>query len=394
MSGSGKQAVLILFDNSVTSLDGDFPPNRLVAQRESVEDISRFYLRQNQESLVGFGTLAQPDYGIATALTRDQRRIRAGLDNVNRGTLVALEKSLRCAMIALRHKPADIPEKKIVVLLGSIHELTQSTTDELIQFTNKEGVSVDIIVFSSDTLNVDLLEKYCSSLIKPSQFFLITNTNNLRSAMDKIFLPGSVIEQEEIPGLAETLRLSQQEAGIGEYDDEFQRALQASMFETIRPLPANPEDIDETDPSIQEALALSKAVVQDEDIDMDDPELLYALQMSMKETNPEKNDDTQSLKDNLAASLKETHDSAPPSPSKSRASVQAESSAPIEQLLTQLLEKDNNKPSPSPKDSETTKARAKELADKVKTVINDRGQLASVLDEYGISIEEFDKLGK
>lgn len=323
MSGREKTAVITLFDNSVTSLDGDYAPNRLDAQKDAVEEISRIFLRRNPESMFGLGTLAMPNYGIVTAITNDKRRIRAGIDSISRGTVVALEKSIRCAMFALRHKPAVLTEKKIIVILGSHHDLTPATKDELVTFTNKEGASVDIVLFGNDHFEIELLEDYCKSLIKPSQLFQINEICNLRQAIQKIFTATTasgqpIIEEpmENDPQLEEILRISREEAGLT--DNDLQAVLQESLRhsetqEAPAPPPQNSipqtydevDDIDEGDEALQEALRLSMLANQpsqseappsqptqneaDEDDLENDPEFLAALSASQQvnETNEE-----------------------------------------------------------------------------------------------------------
>jgi hypothetical protein len=53
-----RQAVVAFFDNSLSSLNDDFPPTRLTAQADTIEVLAQLYLDGHPESVFGYSVLA------------------------------------------------------------------------------------------------------------------------------------------------------------------------------------------------------------------------------------------------------------------------------------------------------------------------------------------------
>ena len=122
MTAGDVQAVVILFDNSMSSINGDFAPNRLAAQKDAVEVLARTFLAR-RESRVGFGTLAGK-CGINTSLTSEARKLRINLESVTRDGEIHFEQAVKCGLYALKHRPKIINTRHMIILLGSKHDLT------------------------------------------------------------------------------------------------------------------------------------------------------------------------------------------------------------------------------------------------------------------------------
>ena len=61
---SNQTAALIFFDNSDTSIDGDYRPTRIQAEKETVESFCDFFRRGNMQSVFGSGGMADADFGL------------------------------------------------------------------------------------------------------------------------------------------------------------------------------------------------------------------------------------------------------------------------------------------------------------------------------------------
>jgi hypothetical protein len=90
------QAVVVFFDNSLSSLNGDFPPTRLIAQTDTIEVLARLYLDGNPESVFGYSVLAgcafrapaRPEADQQTPLHRPARGCRISRDGIDLDLIV------------------------------------------------------------------------------------------------------------------------------------------------------------------------------------------------------------------------------------------------------------------------------------------------------------------
>ncbi|KAH0795239.1 26S proteasome non-ATPase regulatory subunit 4 [Histomonas meleagridis] len=310
MSFNELQAVTILFDNSASSLNGDFLPTRFDAEKSTVETLARAYLRGNRESVVGFGTMADIDFGINTSLTKEARKIRQNLENVKRGGKVELEKAIKCGIYSLRHRPKEITNRRLIVILGSVHNVTNEKAEELAAFANKEGVNVDIVVFGDDPINIEPLKLFIDRLGEKSEFFKVDKgVTVLSDTVQQFFIsrrPTTTEPQGQQPApedqeddLQRAIRLSRQEAGIaGDEDPELQEALRLSMMDLD-----NQGTPNQTAQSVQTANQERDGVEPEQ---IDDPDLLEAMRLSMEtfdeenkpvENKNEENDDKKTEED-------------------------------------------------------------------------------------------------
>ena len=275
MSAAGDlQAVIILFDNSVTTIDGDFAPTRIDAQKATVEVLAGAFIRGNRETVVGFGTLAGA-CGVQVSLTHDLRKVRDYLDKVKRDGTVHFERAVKCALFALRHRPRDISFRHLIIILGSKHDLTEAAATELAQLVNKEGVCLDFVVFGDDGIDMGPLDKFAEGLgsgsryvkVPKSSAFLCDTVHDrlLRLSGDGGGFGGGAPMTEEAQ-LQQALRETAMDA-----DEELQRALLLSLAENQGGGDEAPAPEDREQP-------------QAADEDMDE-ELLAAIAMSNEE-NP------------------------------------------------------------------------------------------------------------
>jgi 26S proteasome regulatory subunit N10 len=272
------QAIFILIDNSFSSLNGDFVPTRLDAERSTVDVLARNYLQSNRESAVGFGTMGG-HFGVEMSLTRDLRRLRQNLDQIKRDGTVQFERSVKCAIYALRHRPKEIDSRRLIILLGSAHNLTEDQATSLAAMAVKEGVEVDLLAFGEDVSNIEPLKKFCEEC--NGKFYSIGKAAGVLC---------DIVQQELVRNNSAVVRRN-----TDELDEDIRLAIQLSLetggANIEQPPPEAPPELPPAPPSAPSEVKDPEQVTKVEDlgldIDLDDPELLAALSLSLEQTREE-----------------------------------------------------------------------------------------------------------
>ena len=161
------EATMICVDNSETSRNGDYLPNRYSAQRECVSIIYNTKAT-NPESAVGLLSMAAKSPSVLTTPQTNLGPLLAGLADTKIQGTIRLHTSISVAMLALKHRANKSQRQRVIVLLCS--DLASSTDSndaekELIRLAKKckkNNVSVDFVAFgdatSSETKSI--LEKF------------------------------------------------------------------------------------------------------------------------------------------------------------------------------------------------------------------------------------------
>ena len=268
MSAGDLQAVIILFDNSMTTIDGDFAPTRIDAQKTTVEVLASAFIRGNRETVVGFGTLSGA-CGVQISLTHDLRKLRDYLDKVRRDGTVHFERAVKCALFALRHRPRDISFRHLIIILGSKHDLTEAAATELAQLVNKEGVVLDFVVLGDDGIDMGPLDKFAEGLGSGSRYVKVPKSSAFLcdTVHDQLLRSGGGFTGAPMTEEAQ-LQQALRETAADE-DEELQRALLLSLTENqgaaeaapAAPAPENTEQPqggeDEMDEELLAAIAMS-----------------------------------------------------------------------------------------------------------------------------------------
>lgn len=197
MSINGK-AVVILIDNSPGSIDSDFYPNRLEAQKVAIERLTTYLFSICSYSQVSLITMSSDEFGIRTSFTSTSSKISSILRNIHSTSSISqnaqnssneklkiycpllLEKSLKTALIAIEHfqypssndqlfdlisnkksnEPLNMPhiEKQIIAFICSRHDID---TDQKVEDIKKSALSKDttinIVSFGMNVNDKDLL---------------------------------------------------------------------------------------------------------------------------------------------------------------------------------------------------------------------------------------------
>ncbi|OHS96439.1 26S proteasome non-ATPase regulatory subunit 4 [Tritrichomonas foetus] len=270
MATSEPQAIIILIDNSETSINGDFYPNRLDAQKIAAERLIQYFFRKSPKSQIGVGTLADGAFGIVASLTTCNNKLDRSITTIKSGGTVQLVHGIRCGFLALHHRDPELVTKRVIAFIGSQHDMIdEETSSQLATYANKEGVSVDIIAFGDDVNNLETLEKFTGKLGIKSHYVRAESNSLILSdlVLSSPIGPGEMNRQlsvniEDDPDLELTLRLSLEE-NQNEEDEELQRVILESMKDN--------EEIDIDD--------------------IDDPEMKAAIQESLRDSQePEQED--------------------------------------------------------------------------------------------------------
>jgi 26S proteasome regulatory subunit N10 len=203
------KAVAILLDNTTTSIDGDFFPTRLDAQKLTVERYSQYLFSVNSASQIALCTLSSSQYGVRASFTSLQTRVLDSLMLVTPSTgLLRLSTGIKWAVLALRHCAAKVASKRILAFVGGPHDIANSDgSAEIADLLAIEGIFLDVVVIGSFVAQRDLLRRLIPSKSAHLSTFLeivssttILSDNVLASAIGS----GPQISKMQIPELAKT----------------------------------------------------------------------------------------------------------------------------------------------------------------------------------------------
>jgi len=324
---SEPKAVVILIDNSSTSINGDFYPNRLDAQKLAAERLCQYYSRQSAKNQIGIGTMGSIDFGIAASLTTRIDKISKTIAKISRGGQCSFENGVKCAFLALHHRDPDLKERRVVVFIGSNHGLSRDTASKLSTLANREGAAVDIVAFGEAIDEMDILSDFVSQINTKSHFFHARSGTVILSdlVLSSPIGPGEGSSRarldpsaEEDPEVALAIRQSLNSANFR--DQDLEEAIRLSLMDNgfVESTPNsqteahNEENIDEMDPDIREAIQASlmdfdpspqtnpqeKVEPQaNDEIDENDPDIAAALEASLMENPEDGNSNQENIED-------------------------------------------------------------------------------------------------
>ncbi|GAA5882112.1 hypothetical protein JCM16303_005610 [Sporobolomyces ruberrimus] len=152
------EATIIVLDNSVHSLNGDYAPTRLEAQSDAVHVLFNSKLRANPENEVGLMVMAGKGPEVLTTLTQDEGKLIAAIHEIKRGGQVDLQTGIQVAQLALKHRQNKNQRQRIIAFVGSPIQDSQASLVKLGKKLKKNNVALDIISFgtSSDSSSTPL----------------------------------------------------------------------------------------------------------------------------------------------------------------------------------------------------------------------------------------------
>lgn len=227
---SYKEAIIFLIDNSDTSINGDFEPNRLDAQKLAVQRLANFHLRYSPQTDIAIGSIGSEFFGIHMSLMNTETKINQAFEKIQPGGKALVCKGILCAILALKYAKSDVAQKRIVLFVGSRNDLTPQDAKTIVTRANVDNILIDIVAFGTEVDNLHILENITRSTLNESYYIRIRNNKHI--------LSDSVLSSPLGPVLTE---YSQDQ--INE-DDELAFAIKASMEDAENmDLYANNDDI-------------------------------------------------------------------------------------------------------------------------------------------------------
>ena len=211
------EAIIFLIDNSDTSINGDFEPSRLEAQKLAAQRLGNFNLKQSPNSQVALGSIGSECFGMKCSLSKSTKQFSTAFSKIEAGGKAQIVRGITCAFLTLKRRDPDIKGKRVVLFICSKHDLTMDSARELAQRANKEQISVDVIAFGQEVDKLDILEAFTSMTVNESYF--------IRIKKNDFILSDSVLASPLGPGIQQQI---EQSDDISD-DEELLAAIKASM---------------------------------------------------------------------------------------------------------------------------------------------------------------------
>ncbi|GAB5360730.1 hypothetical protein AAMO2058_000652500 [Amorphochlora amoebiformis] len=160
------EAVMVCMDNSEFQRNGDYSPNRLIAQRETINHISLSTTETNMESTVGLLTMG----GRATVLcapTRNLGNLMSELKDVKISGKCDFVAGIKTAQLALKNRQNKNQHPRIIVFVGSPIEAEIKKLTKLGALLKKNSFAVSVINFGKENAqnnNVEKLEAFIGAV--------------------------------------------------------------------------------------------------------------------------------------------------------------------------------------------------------------------------------------
>ena len=224
------KAIVILIDNSDTSLNQDFYPNRLDAQKIAAKQVSGFQFNTNQKTQIALFTCGSKEIGIRISFTSVPQKISSALDNIKIGGDLKLFSIIQQAIVSF-HFSDPVQQRRILCFVGAPNDLTEREGKILVEKCKKEKVDLNFVVFGGNVPNKDLLNSIAKGTSSSASYIELKENSVICDAvLNSDFGPGeenSRVGLDTIssidPALASELKRSitlQQTSPMKEKDSE------------------------------------------------------------------------------------------------------------------------------------------------------------------------------
>lgn len=156
------ESTVICVDNSEFCRNGDFVPNRLLAQRDAANLVARTKMRQNAENACGLLTMSNNH--LVTTLTTDQSKFMSVMAKIEADGECRFTAAVRVAQLSLKHRMNKNHKQRIVVFVCSPVQEEEKELVKVAKRLKKEKVSLDIISFGEDEANQVKLAAFINTL--------------------------------------------------------------------------------------------------------------------------------------------------------------------------------------------------------------------------------------
>lgn len=238
------EAILWLIDNSQSSRNGDFSPNRLDAQAEALRKLGVTLKTESAKNQLGYGVTAGENV-ILQSLTNVNEFVKkrmTGLQVTNGQP--RLGRAISSAFLCMRHRDIDLKKNRIIATIAttSMDLETEEQCDALIKTiqqeqkrrnTKKQHLLIDLIVFGCD-VNMEPLtyiRDKCEGIVRIFEF-----PYEYGSLRDMLMQPGILCQapvvSTSVQGIDPELKKAIAESIMSEDD----AALQQALFESLESL--------------------------------------------------------------------------------------------------------------------------------------------------------------
>lgn len=154
------RATMILIDNSPTTINEDFIPNRLLAQTICAQRLAQNFSIASPNSQVGVITLSRPEFGIRSSLTPNPTFINNSMQNVKRGKQpIDILHGVKVSVLALKNGLPTPSEKRILILISSDSTIDDEIANNIVKIADDNNIIIDVVVIGSHVQNVETLRK-------------------------------------------------------------------------------------------------------------------------------------------------------------------------------------------------------------------------------------------
>lgn len=239
------EAIICLMDNSESSRNGDFWPDRLSSQMTVVRKMAKELKERSVKNRLGFGVIAN-EIGIIRSLTspetvRTDIRKLEKLGKIQSAGQPQLGRAIRAALLSLRHGNEDVRTSRVIAMIAadSIDMKTEEQRKVLIDAINKEKkekerqkkrLLIDFLVFGRDIEigPFEAIRDKCRGIVRIFEFRR-TGDNLEYAVMGSDLMAcddGTRVYDDDMDP---ELRQALEAALLNEDDIAMQQALQASI---------------------------------------------------------------------------------------------------------------------------------------------------------------------
>ena len=158
MGDSFPRGLAILIDNSFSSIDGDFFPNRLDAQRHTIFLLADYTFQLNTSSQISIYTVGSREFGIRISFTSSTSKILESISTISCGGLIQLEKAIKSTILAFRYMDIKTNFKRIVCFIGNNHDLTLQSCNEIFNLLQDDEIIIDFFILGQNITNLDIIK--------------------------------------------------------------------------------------------------------------------------------------------------------------------------------------------------------------------------------------------
>jgi len=191
-------------DNSEFQRNGDYSPNRLIAQRETINHISLSKTESNQESTVGLLTMGGRAK-VLCAPTRNLGAIMTELKTVQIQGKCDFIAGIKTAQLALKNRQNKNQHPRIIVFVGSPIDSDIKKLEKLGESLKKNSYAVDVINFGKENAqntNVEKLEAFIKGVNNEGNSHLVNVPPGPHVLSDMVITSPILGNAPQAPGLA------------------------------------------------------------------------------------------------------------------------------------------------------------------------------------------------